>query len=149
MLRMVSLFLLISSVGCVHINSEMGSNVRVLKRTETSVLIAYDEPNFTNEDLVDIEIEEIANDSCMEGYDLGKIQTRNRMGTRQKWVTNQPTSRQDCQTVYAGSDPFTHVPRYRTDCRTVWSNPTSTIQNEAYTAREYIRWIVCHEEEVE
>jgi hypothetical protein len=99
--------------------------------------------------LLDIEIEEIANDSCMEGYDLGKIQTRNRMGTRQKWVTNQPTSRQDCQTVYAGSDPFTHVPRYRTDCRTVWSNPTSTIQNEAYIAREYIRWIVCREEEVE
>jgi hypothetical protein len=146
---MLALFFLISSTGCVHINSEFDSNVRVLKRTETSVLIAYDEPNFMNLDHVNDEIDDIANDSCMEGYDLGKIQVRYKTAWRQKWVTNQPTSRQDCHTVYAGSDPFTHAPRHRTECRTVWSNPTPTLQNESYVAREYIRWIICHEDEIE
>lgn len=150
MLRILALFLLFSLVGCMHIDSDPEANVRVLKRTETSVLIAYDEPDFMNQqDFIDEEIREIADDSCMEGFDLGKIQVRYRSGVKQKWVTNSPTSRQDCHTVYAGSDPFTHVGRYTTKCRTVWSHPTSTMQNEVYSVREYMRWIVCHEDEVE
>lgn len=142
-MRLVFSLLLMITTGCVHLG-EPKPLVKVLKQTETSVLVQYTEPTLGYEqEKVRDELEEIGEDSCMEGYEYGEEKVIDKPRTRTIWERGQPKQECSYTTTY---DSMSRSNRSYQSCRTVW--PTPQTKTEFYRERIYRVWILCNEEEI-
>lgn len=149
MLLLISLIMILT--GCVHSQQEEQEDlVRVIKKTETAVFVGYEIPQ-TRSEYQDIlsEIRRIAYDSCMDGYDLGRITTANRI---ERWTTVEYAG----TTTACGWQPTGTVGTMGVTGMNGISNNLNCVNNPVYQDQqnsrayvEYRRWIVCREDDVE
>jgi hypothetical protein len=139
--------------GCVHIENDQDDEplVRIIKRSESSVLVGYEVPS-TAEEFGDVKIElaRIASGFCMEGYDLGRVVLAKGVET---WTTSYLQSAGGTTCGFApngmpgllGVTGMGGLPQ-NYNCQ---NTPARYGQQEEYREyMEYRRWIVCRDDEL-